>query len=312
MVGLNTASDLSGGDAAVRTRYWHRTDDGRTQCDVCPRHCRLHEGQRGLCFVRACRGGEIVLTTYGRSSGFVVDPIEKKPLNHFLPGTPVLSFGTAGCNLRVGSARTGTSASRARWRRSPNRLHPRPWPTRPCRSGAERCLHVQRSGHLPGVRDRRRQGVPRARRPDRGGDGRLHRCRAEGGILRAHGRRERRSQGVYRATSITRLRGAPRAGARDARVPEARTRVWFEITNLMIPGLNDSEEETRRDDAMDRRASRTGRAGALHRVSSGLEDAAIGRRRLPTTLRRARGIALRNGVRYAYTGNVHDVEGGTT
>ena len=81
------------------TRYWHRLDDGRVQCDVCPRECRLHEGQRGFCFVRACEGGEIVLTTYGRSSGFCVDPIEKKPLNHFLPGTPVLSFGTAGCNL---------------------------------------------------------------------------------------------------------------------------------------------------------------------------------------------------------------------
>ena len=83
----------------VPTRYWHVLDDGRVQCDVCPRACKLHEGQRGLCFVRACLDQEIVLTTYGRSSGFCIDPIEKKPLNHFLPGTPVLSFGTAGCNL---------------------------------------------------------------------------------------------------------------------------------------------------------------------------------------------------------------------
>src|ERR1700738_4301910 len=80
-------------------RYWHRLDDGRIQCDVCPRFCKLNEGQRGLCFVRGRQGDQIVLTTYGRSSGFCVDPIEKKPLNHFLPGTPVLSFGTAGCNL---------------------------------------------------------------------------------------------------------------------------------------------------------------------------------------------------------------------
>src|SRR6202049_3595253 len=80
-------------------RYWHVLDDGRIQCDVCPRYCRLHEGQRGLCFVRARQGNQMVLTTYGRSSGFCIDPIEKKPLNHFLPGTPVLSFGTAGCNL---------------------------------------------------------------------------------------------------------------------------------------------------------------------------------------------------------------------
>src|SRR5262245_28565633 len=80
-------------------RYWHRLDDGRIQCDVCPRDCALRDGQRGLCFVRQRVGDELVLTTYGRSSGFCVDPIEKKPLNHFYPGSSVLSFGTAGCNL---------------------------------------------------------------------------------------------------------------------------------------------------------------------------------------------------------------------
>lgn len=80
-------------------RWWHRLDDGRIQCDLCPRDCRLHEGQRGACFVRARVNDEMVLTTYGRSSGFCIDPIEKKPLNHFFPGTSVLSFGTAGCNL---------------------------------------------------------------------------------------------------------------------------------------------------------------------------------------------------------------------
>src|SRR5215475_1989142 len=87
------------GSSTVATRYWHRTGDGRVQCDVCPRACRLQEGQRGFCFVRMRQGGEVVLTTYGRSSGYCVDPVEKKPLNHFLPGSPVLSFGTAGCNL---------------------------------------------------------------------------------------------------------------------------------------------------------------------------------------------------------------------
>ncbi len=80
-------------------RYWQKLDDGRIQCDICPRQCRLHNGQRGLCFVRQADDDQIVLTTYGRSSGFCIDPIEKKPLNHFLPGTPILSFGTAGCNL---------------------------------------------------------------------------------------------------------------------------------------------------------------------------------------------------------------------
>src|SRR5260370_35550709 len=85
--------------STVATRYWHRTKDGRVQCDVCPRACRLQEGQRGLCFVRARAGDAVVLTTYGRSSGYCVDPIEKKPLNHFLPGSAGLAFGTPGCNL---------------------------------------------------------------------------------------------------------------------------------------------------------------------------------------------------------------------
>jgi pyruvate formate lyase activating enzyme len=85
--------------ATVPGRYWHGLADGRVQCDLCPRECKLHEGQRGLCFVRAREADGIVLTTYGRSSGFCLDPVEKKPLNHFLPGSSVLSFGTAGCNL---------------------------------------------------------------------------------------------------------------------------------------------------------------------------------------------------------------------
>jgi len=83
----------------IDTRYWHVLEDGRVQCDVCPRACKLRDGQRGLCFVRGAEAGRIKLFSYGRSSGFCVDPIEKKPLNHFLPGTSVLSFGTAGCNL---------------------------------------------------------------------------------------------------------------------------------------------------------------------------------------------------------------------
>ena len=86
-------------NATVPTRHWHTLPEGKVQCDVCPRHCQLAEGQRGLCFVRAREHDAVVLTTWGRSSGYCVDPIEKKPLDHFLPGTPVLSFGTAGCNL---------------------------------------------------------------------------------------------------------------------------------------------------------------------------------------------------------------------
>jgi pyruvate formate lyase activating enzyme len=94
-----TAADAARDRFTVPTSYWHELADGRVQCDVCPRACKLREGQRGVCFVRERRGGEVVLTSHGRSSGFCVDPIEKKPLHHFLPGSAVFSFGTAGCNL---------------------------------------------------------------------------------------------------------------------------------------------------------------------------------------------------------------------
>jgi len=90
---------MSAPESSYDARWWHLLPDGRMQCDLCPRDCKLHEGQRGLCFVRKREGDRMVLTTYGRSSGFCVDPVEKKPLNHFLPGTSILSFGTAGCNL---------------------------------------------------------------------------------------------------------------------------------------------------------------------------------------------------------------------
>ena len=91
---MNTTNDTD-----YPARWWHKIDDGRIQCDLCPRDCRLHEGQRGACFVRQRTGDRMVLTTYGRSSGFCIDPVEKKPLNHFYPGSSILSFGTAGCNL---------------------------------------------------------------------------------------------------------------------------------------------------------------------------------------------------------------------
>src|SRR5919202_5502615 len=106
-------------------RYWHRLDDGRIQCDLCPRLCKLHEGQRGLCFVRARQGDRIVLTTYGRSSGFCIDPIEKKPLNHFLPGTSVLSFGTAGCNLGCRFCQNWAISKAREWERLADAASPK-------------------------------------------------------------------------------------------------------------------------------------------------------------------------------------------
>ena len=113
------------GPDVVPTRYWQLLEDGRVQCDLCPRFCKLREGQRGLCFVRGRLDDQIVLTTYGRSSGFCVDPIEKKPLNHFYARHPVLSFGTAGCNLACRFCQN--------WDISKARQTSTPWPTRPRR-----------------------------------------------------------------------------------------------------------------------------------------------------------------------------------
>ena len=99
----------------VRTEHWHTLADGHIQCDACARHCRMHEGQKGFCFVREVRDGGVCLTSYGRASGFCLDPIEKKPLNHFYPGSSVLSFGTAGCNLGCKFGRSGCGAGGGRW-----------------------------------------------------------------------------------------------------------------------------------------------------------------------------------------------------
>src|SRR4030065_2919300 len=112
---MNEVRDIS---EHAPAKYWHFIEDGRIQCDLCPRDCKLARGQRGACFVRARVGDEMVLTTYGRSSGFCVDPIEKKPLNHFHPGSSILSFGTAGCNLACRFCQNW-SISRARAAQAP-------------------------------------------------------------------------------------------------------------------------------------------------------------------------------------------------
>src|SRR3954468_8842698 len=93
----------------VPGRYWRPLEDGRIQCDVCPRLCKLHEGQRGLCFVRARHDDQIVLTSYGRSSGFCIDPIEKKPLTTFCPARPCCRSERPAAISPASSARTGTS-----------------------------------------------------------------------------------------------------------------------------------------------------------------------------------------------------------
>ena len=188
-------------------RWWHLLDDGRLQCDLCPRDCKLHEGQRGLCFVRKREGDRMLLTTYGRSSGFCIDPIEKKPLNHFLPGTSILSFGTAGCNLACKFCQNWDISKS----RETDTLVDAALPESIARA-AQRArllvggLHVQRSGDLRRVRDGRRRCVPCTGRADRRRDRRLHLAGAAPRAVRENGRRQRRPQGVHRRRSMSRSR----------------------------------------------------------------------------------------------------------
>ena len=299
-------------DTVVPTRFWHTLEDGRVQCDLCPRGCKLHEGQRGLCFVRECRDGQIVLTTYGRSSGFCVDPIEKKPLNHFLPGTPVLSFGTAGCNLTClfcqnwdisKSRETDTLADQA----SPEKI------ARVARELG--CRSVAFTYNDPVIFHEYAIDVARAcREVD------LKTVAVTAGYVCAEPRAE-----FYRyidAANVD-LKGFSRdfyrkvcGGDLDAVLETLvyighETSTWLEITTLLIPGLNDSPTEI---DGLSRWvAEHLGPEVPLH-FSAFHPDWKMTERppTPPDTLTRARHIALENGLRYVYTGNVQDPEGDST
>jgi pyruvate formate lyase activating enzyme len=296
----------------VPTKYWHVLADGRIQCDVCPRACKLREGQRGVCFVRAREDDQIVLTTYGRSSGFCVDPIEKKPLNHFLPGSSVLSFGTAGCNLACRfcqnwdiskSKEIDTLADAA----SPGRLA----------EVAEElgCASVAFTYNDPVIFMEYAIDVAAACH-ERG----IRAVAVTAGYVEPEPRREffaSMDAANVDLKAFTEDFYRHVCGGHLGAVLETleylvhETDVWVEITNLLIPGKNDSDDEL---DAMTRWVvEHLGSDVPMHFTAfhpdfkmTDLESTP------PSTLVRAREIALRNGVRYAYTGNVHDRHGGST
>ncbi len=294
------------------TTYWHALPDGRVQCDVCPRACRLHEGQRGMCFVRQRLGEAIVLTTYGRSSGFCVDPIEKKPLDHFLPGTPVLSFGTAGCNLACRFCQNWDISKSREMDTLADSASPDAIAQAALRLG---CRSVAFTYNDPVIFLEYAMDVADA-------------CRARGvravavtaGYMEPVPRAE-----FYRhidAANVD-LKSFSEAFYRDVCAAHLgpvletleylrhETDVWFEITTLLIPGLNDGDAEL---EALTRWVvEHLGPDVPLH-FTAFHPDWKM-RDRPPTppaTLSRARVIALGNGLRYAYTGNVHDRLGQST
>jgi pyruvate formate lyase activating enzyme len=298
--------------ATVATSYWHELADGRVQCDVCPRACRLREGQRGLCFVRAREGGEVVLTTYGRSSGFCVDPIEKKPLNHFLPGSSVLSFGTAGCNLSCKfcqnwdiskSRELDTLADAA----TPEDIA-RAAASLGCASVAftyndpviflEYAIDVADACRAVGIRS---VAVTAGYICDEPRVELFRHMDAANVDLKAF------TEDFYASTCAGHLQ--PVLETLEYLAHE--TDVWFELTNLLIPGRNDSDEEL---EAMTSWIlERLGPDVPVHFTAFHPDYKLLDVPPTPPgTLARARRIALANGIRHAYTGNVFDATGGST
>ncbi len=296
----------------VSTKWWHRLDDGRIQCDVCPRACRLHEGQRGLCFVRARVADQVVLTSYGRSSGFCVDPVEKKPLNHFLPGSAVLSFGTAGCNLACKfcqnwdiskSREIDTLADGA----SPQTLAAVA-ERAGCRSVAftyndpvifwEYAADVADACHEIGIKA---IAVTAGYMNPGPREAFYRHIDAANVDLKAF------TEAFYHRTCAARL-----ADVLDTlRYLRHETDVWFEITTLLIPGRNDSDGEIEAECAwiMDNLGPDVPLHFTAFHPDYKMTDVPP---TPPATLTRAREIAIRHGLRYVYTGNVHDIDGGTT
>ena len=294
------------------TRYWHALEDGRVQCDLCPRACRLREGQRGLCFVRACQGGRIVLTTWGRSSGFCVDPIEKKPLNHFFPGTPVLSFGTAGCNLTCRFCQNWDISKSRRLDTLMDEASPET-----IAGGAEAlgCRSVAYTYNDPVIFHEYAIDVAHACR-ERG----IRSVAVTAGYVCPEPRREfyrqmdaanvdlkAFSERFYRSLCTARLGPV----LDTLRFIRRETDTWLEITTLLIPGENASPSEI--DDMTRWVVDELGPDVPMHFTAFHPDWRMRGHPPTPLArLRQAREIAVANGVRYAYTGNVCDPAGEST
>jgi len=298
--------------APVAARWWHRLDDGRIQCDLCPRDCRLADGQRGFCFVRQRVGEQMVLTTYGRSSGFCVDPIEKKPLNHFYPGSSVLSFGTAGCNLGCRFCQNW-DISKAR---AVDRLQDSATPEEIARRAAELgCRSVAFTYNDPVIFAEYALDVAEA-------------CHAHGietvavtaGYIHPEPRRDFYAQmdaanidlKGFTEDFYSRLTLSHLAPVLDTlEYVKHHTRTWLEITTLLIPGHNDGDAEL---EALSKWVyQHLGPDVPLHFTAFHPDYKLTEVAPTPkATLRRARALALNEGLRFVYTGNVHDADGDTT
>ena len=293
-------------------RYWHALGDGRIQCDLCPRYCKLRDSQRGLCFVRANKSGEMVLTTYGRSSGFCVDPIEKKPLNHFLPGTPVLSFGTAGCNLTCKFCQNWDISKSREFDKLQAEATPEMIAEAAVKTG---CKSVAVTYNDPVIFLEYAVDVAQACH-ERG----IKMVAVTAGYICEEPRVE-----FYQHMDAANVdlkaftekfykelcTGSLQSVLETLKYLKDETDVWFEITDLLIPGENDSEAEI--EEMTQWVVENLGCDVPVHFSAFHPDWKMTDKENTPLeTVVRARRIAMKNGIRYAYTGNVHDPEGDAT
>jgi pyruvate formate lyase activating enzyme len=296
----------------VTTKYWHALADGRIQCDVCPRHCCLREGQRGLCYVRQRIDDEVKLVSYGRSSGFCVDPIEKKPLNHFYPGSAVLSFGTAGCNLACKFCQNWDMSKS----REMDTLADRAMPERLAAAATElSCRSVAFTYNDPVIFLEYAVDVAAACR-----EAGVQTVAVTAGYIDPAPRTE--FFPAMDAANVDLKAFTDRfyykvCGGHLAPVLETleyikhETDTWLELTTLLIPGQNDSDSELH--DMTRWVVDHLGPEVPMHFSAFHPDWKMRDVGHTPAaTLSRARRIAMENGVRYAYTGNVHDPEGAST
>ncbi len=298
--------------SVVSTKYWHQLEDKRLQCDLCPRYCKLRDGQRGLCFVRERQDDEIVLTTYGRSSGFCIDPIEKKPLNHFLPGTPVLSFGTAGCNLACKFCQNWDISKS----REMQTLADAASPELLARAASQlKCRSIAYTYNDPVIFHEYAIDVAQAAR-EQG----VSSVAVTAGYICPEPRKEffdhmdaaNIDLKAFTERFYHKICGGHLANVLDTLLYlNNETTVWFELTTLLIPGENDSAAEI---ESMSRWImDNLGPDIPIH-FTAFHPDYKMNE--IPATsqhtLAEARNIAKQNGIKFVYTGNVHDSEGGST
>ena len=296
----------------VSGRYWRKLDDGRLQCDLCPRYCKLRDGQRGLCFVRGRANDEILLTTYGRSSGLCVDPIEKKPLNHFLPGTPVLSFGTAGCNLACKFCQNWDISKSREFDRLQVSASPQAIADAAVESGSRSVAYTYND---PVIFLEYAVDVAQACREKD-----IKNVAVTAGYITKQAREEffrpmdaaNIDLKAFTDRFYWKICGGHLEPVLDTlRYLKNETDIWFELTTLLIPGENDSEAEI---EAMTQWISENlGPDVPLHFTAFHPDWKMTDTPSTPLkTLTRSRDIALRAGLRYVYTGNVHDFAGSST